>query len=385
MTASMPVREANPRWALRIGLLSDVGRSRHRNEDAMAAFLPYHGENPEARGEALFLVADGMGGHEAGDMASAFVAQVVRDWFTQLPPGDAFHETSAEFRHALRSLLEAANQDLVELARKEGLVSGAGSTATVACLRGGRLHIAHVGDTRLYRLRGGRLEQLTEDHSWVAEQQRAGLLNADEVANHPQRHMLTECLGVGPTVRVFTDALDVNAGDQYLLCSDGLHGPLHDEAIARVLSEETDPQQAARRLVALANDHSGPDNITAVVVHVLEPAAEVAATTRSSTTAGSAMAITVPGIIPTPADLVGTPARSAAGRAASLHVLLLLLGVMALGAAATVGERTLRSSNASAAAAPADSVSAAHPSSRFVPAEASADSTGGRAEGGSEQ
>lgn len=266
MTTQAPTSSLRRRWDIRFGMLTDPGRARERNEDACAVFVPYAGESPRVRSDALFLVADGMGGHEAGDLASAYVAREVRGWFTsgETPPG----EDTESFVRELRTVVEKTNEGLLELARERHLARGAGSTVTVACLRDDLLHLVHVGDTRLYRLRNGGLQQLTLDHSWVAEQQRAGILTAEEAETHPQRHMLTECLGVATDVNVFASTEEVLPGDRYLLCSDGLHGTVSEEEIARILAFGDDPQEAARELVALANQHHGPDNITAVVVHL---------------------------------------------------------------------------------------------------------------------
>ncbi len=250
------------RWDFRIGLVTDPGRQRERNEDALAAFVPYGGAPAPGRGDAFFLVADGMGGHEAGDVASDFVARRIRGWFSEAD------DDTTPFLGQLQALLVETNRALVDFGREEGLSAGAGSTATLACVRDDRLHIAHVGDSRLYRFRGGALEQLTEDHSWVAEQRRAGVLDESEIADHPARHMLTECLGVGADLGVFTRSVTLAEGDRFLLCTDGLHGPVAHADLVRVLAEEPDPQTAARTLVAMANERSGPDNITAVVVHL---------------------------------------------------------------------------------------------------------------------
>jgi serine/threonine protein phosphatase PrpC len=266
VTPQAPTSSLRRRWDIRFGMLTDPGLARERNEDACAVFVPYAGESPRVRSDALFLVADGMGGHEAGDLASAFVAREVRGWFTsgETPPG----EDTESFVRELRGVVEKTNEGLLQLARERHLARGAGSTVTVACLRDDLLHLVHVGDTRLYRLRSGQLQQLTLDHSWVAEQQRAGILTAEEAETHPQRHMLTECLGVATDVNVFASTEEVLPGDRYLLCSDGLHGTVPEEEIARVLASGDDPQEAARELVALANQNHGPDNITAVVVHL---------------------------------------------------------------------------------------------------------------------
>ncbi len=294
--SSQPPKAEMPRsWDIRFGLLTDPGRVRDRNEDACAVFVPYAGESPPARTDALFLVADGMGGHEAGDLASAYVASKVRNWFTSgFPPPE---EDAHTFARELRAALEETNAGLLDLARERKLARGAGSTATVACLRDDLLHLAHVGDTRLYRYRSGCLERLTPDHSWVEEQQRAGLLTAEEAATHPQRHVLTECLGVGPNVNVFVHSEPVVPGDRYLLCSDGLHGTVPDQEIGQILSYGDDPQEAARELVALANERQGPDNITAVVVHLHAPFTGAATYPELEAPREKKRSRTIPGIL----------------------------------------------------------------------------------------
>ncbi len=264
---TLPGAEA-PRFELRFGLLSDPGLARERNEDACAVFVPWDADAGMPGGDALFLVADGMGGHEAGDVASSFVAERVRSWFTARAEEGRIDEA---FGEALREVLLETNAALLELARERAIPRGMGSTATVACLLGHALHVGHVGDTRLYRLRGNELDVLTKDHSWVGEQQRAGLLTEEEAERHPKKHMLTECLGVGGDVRVDVVRADVLPGDRYLLCSDGLHGPVSRREIGEALAGSGDPQQTARALVALANERDGPDNVTVVVFH-LDPA-----------------------------------------------------------------------------------------------------------------
>src|SRR5690606_17973677 len=150
---------------------------------------------------------------------------------------------------------------------EQGSARGMGSTITLAAVRDDALVVAHVGDSRLYRLRGGRMEQITEDHSWTAEQRRRGLLSHEEEAAHPRRNLLTDCIGVDREISVFTTTLELEEGDRFLLCSDGLHGPVSDDEIAAILAQ-SDPETAARLLVERANEAGGPDNITAVVLHV---------------------------------------------------------------------------------------------------------------------
>lgn len=240
------------RWRIALGFQSDAGRARERNEDAYAVFLPYEGEERTTSVDGLFAVADGMGGHEAGDFASRFAADAL------------LRAVTVEGDLDLEARYQWISRELRRIAVERGSSHGMGSTMTAAILRGDVLDVAHVGDTRLYRLRD-RLEQLTPDHSWVAEQQRAGLLTPEEAAAHPRRNLLTQCLGIGPDLKVYRAEYTVQEGDRYLICCDGLHGQIPDPVIERVLRDETVPQKAVHRLVEMANETGGPDNITAVV------------------------------------------------------------------------------------------------------------------------
>jgi PPM family protein phosphatase len=249
-----------------VGFLSDTGRSRERNEDSFAVHVPYGDDPADGTVDALFVVADGMGGHEAGHVASRLATERVAAALTA-PPDPVQDPPTPEsaMPERLERLLQAVNRELVDLAEDRGIARGAGSTLTAAVLQGSALYLAHVGDSRCYRLRDGQLTRLTQDHSWVAEQQRAGLITADEAEQHPQRNILTQCLGLDRMLQVFSATEQVRDGDRYLLCTDGLHGVLSDDAIGRTLVDEPRPQAAARRLIDLANAAGGPDNITAIV------------------------------------------------------------------------------------------------------------------------
>jgi protein phosphatase len=249
-------------WIHRVGADTDVGRQRQRNEDAFCLLFESDGLPPGI--EAVLAVADGMGGHEAGDVASAYVVDAIREVFrTSEPMG-----RGPELALALAAFLRQTNVGLHAAALDRGAARGMGSTATMAVIQGGALVVAHVGDSRLYRLRAGRLEQITEDHSWTAEQRRRGLLSEAEEAQHPRRNLLTECIGVDREINVFTAVLPLAAGDRFLICSDGLHGPVAEEEIASTLGSE-DPERAAELLVERANRAGGPDNVTAVVLDIV--------------------------------------------------------------------------------------------------------------------
>lgn len=254
---------------LRVGFVTDTGRARERNEDALALYLPYDGDERIGPLDGLFVVADGMGGHDAGDQASRFVADSVANALTRgqsTPEGEEGVPTGDVIAEWLRRALRRIDRELRKQVKEAGLPNQAGSTATVAAVLGETIHFAHVGDSRAYRMRAGNLEQITKDHSWVADQMRAGLLTPEEAAAHPKRHMLTHCLGIGQAPKVDVESHTIEPGDRFLLSSDGMHGVVPDHVIARVLADEAEPQAAARRLIAMANEAGGPDNITVVVI-----------------------------------------------------------------------------------------------------------------------
>lgn len=305
--------------ALRVGFVSDTGRTRERNEDAYALHLGYRGEPNHAPVDAFFAVADGMGGHECGDVASRYVADAVHDALTA---GAAdFPSTGAEIGGWIEAAVQRVNRGLIELASESGTARSMGSTLTLAVLWRRTLFLAHVGDSRCYRLRAGVLRQLTEDHSWVAEQQRAGLLSAEEAAVHPNRNWLTQCLGIDREPRVFQLEQPVVDGDRYLLCSDGLHGVLDDARLLAVLAEGTEPQPTARRLVELANDAGGPDNVTAIVFDVRGEPPHAPPPPPPPPPRDVSLADTLPGL--------PLPRRASRRRAATL--LLLVLALAGLG------------------------------------------------------
>jgi protein phosphatase len=238
---------------LLVGSATDVGLVRSNNQDQ---FLVSPG---------LYAVADGMGGHAAGEVASLTAIKALQAAFA------ASGEHSAE---ALESAAKAANRAVWEQARTNRGMLGMGTTlVALAVVEHGdgtnALAVAHIGDSRLYLLREGALRQVTVDHSLVQELVDDGQISPAQAAVHPQRHVLTRALGVEPTVEV--DLIDVTPrhGDRYLLCSDGLPREAADEQIAAVLARFSDPSEAAKELVTLANERGGSDNITAVVVDVL--------------------------------------------------------------------------------------------------------------------
>jgi serine/threonine protein phosphatase PrpC len=235
--------------------LSHPGRRRRRNEDAFVVSPP------------LFAVADGMGGAKAGEIASRLAAAAVR-------------EEEAD-RVDVGELIREANRRVFERARDDASASGMGTTMTVALVEDDHVTIGHVGDSRAYRLRAGELEQLTEDHSLVAELVRSGRLSPEEAEMHPQRSVITRALGTEADVDVDTFNVDAQPGDVFLLCSDGLTTMVGDERIVDVVGANRDDlERAAKQLIGDANRSGGEDNVTVVFFEIAEEAAETGETAR---------------------------------------------------------------------------------------------------------
>lgn len=238
--------------------LTNVGRARDHNEDAVLAQPP------------LFVVADGLGGHDAGEVASTVAIEAMA--------------TNAPKRPDRQSLLKAAklaNQAVID-AVADGLgKQGMGTTLTAMVVGDGRVALAQVGDSRGYLFRAGRLSQVTEDHSIVAALVRSGTLTESEAAKHPSRNVITRALGSSDFAGADTYVFDTVRGDRWLLCSDGLTTMMPNEVIARILSEAATPSQAAEQLVLASNDAGGYDNITVVVVDIIDDFTPSSQTTES--------------------------------------------------------------------------------------------------------
>jgi protein phosphatase len=230
--------------------VTHAGRRRRRNEDAFVVEPP------------LFAVADGMGGAQAGEVASGLAAAAFREF-------RAADDLVPEERVA--AIIREANRRIYERARADADVSGMGTTITAALVAGRRIYIGHVGDSRAYLMRDDSLEQLTEDHSLVADLMRSGRLTPQEAEAHPQRSVITRALGTDPEVDVDVQSLEAKPGDVVLLCSDGLTTMVDDEEILSVVRASAGLEAAARALVKAANRKGGEDNITAVLFR-LDPA-----------------------------------------------------------------------------------------------------------------
>jgi PPM family protein phosphatase len=228
-----------------VGAASDIGQVREGNEDSYLVIAP------------LYAVADGMGGHRGGEVASNLALETVEELFTQ---GSG----------TLAEQVEQANRAVFERSQQDRSVSGMGTTLTAALIDGGRVHLAHVGDSRAYLFRGGELSLLTEDHTLVHKMVIEGEITEEEAETHPHRSILTRALGVDAAVQVDESDVDVAGGDRILLCSDGLTGMVSDEQIREILGRNPDPQPAVDELVKEANRAGGIDNITAVILDFVD-------------------------------------------------------------------------------------------------------------------
>jgi protein phosphatase len=232
----------------RAGARTDVGKIRSRNEDSYLVDEP------------LFVVADGMGGHRGGNVASALTVETIRD------AAPEWGAPGGELTEAIRR----ANRVVFERSAGDKELHGMGTTATVLLTGDRNARIAHVGDSRAYLFREGALQQLTDDHTLVQQMVNDGKISADEAAIHPARNIVTRGLGLEKDVRVDELTLDVHPGDRVLLCSDGLTGMVEDDAIRQILERDPDAQAAAEALVDLAVERGGEDNVTVIVVDVLD-------------------------------------------------------------------------------------------------------------------
>src|SRR5437762_6440410 len=218
-----------------------------------------------AKKGALFIVADGMGGHAAGEVASEIAVDTVSNVYYQ--------DDSDDVAYSLLHAIKRANALIHQRAAENMLRSGMGTTCVAAVLRGNMAYIANVGDSRAYIVRDGKVKQVSQDHSWVAEQVRAGLLTEDQARTHAQRNVITRCLGTQADVEIDVFPEPIEENDALVLCTDGLSGLVTDDEIRRIVNQ-SGPQESVYHLVERANENGGPDNITAIVISVQEVGVE---------------------------------------------------------------------------------------------------------------
>jgi PPM family protein phosphatase len=249
--------------SLEIVARTDAGRVRSHNEDSVYADSPL----------GLAIVADGMGGYNAGEVASGLATMMLR---TEL--GKAFGGRSPEERmpggelwmhQALKGEIARANSAILQAAQTQARYTGMGTTLVTALFHDNKVTVAHIGDSRLYRLRGGELAPLTRDHSLLQEQLDGGIITPEQARLSKNRNLVTRALGIDPAVEAEIRDHEVQAGDIYLLCSDGLNDMIEDEEIASCLTTlSANLELCATRLVDMANDNGGRDNVSVVLVRI---------------------------------------------------------------------------------------------------------------------
>ena len=235
---------------------TDAGLARPNNEDAVLVDEP----------NRLGILADGMGGYNAGEIASGMAATLIRAqlgaWLEQKKAGGA---SARDLRRAIELSVEEANRTVFRASQTNPAYAGMGTTLVMAVFQDQRIMVAHIGDSRGYRLHGGRLSRITRDHSLLQEQLDAGLITAEQAANSSYRNLVTRALGVEDTVIVEVNEVRVDAGDCFLLCSDGLSDMIDDAMIADILRLDAPLDERAARLVDTANAHGGRDNISVLL------------------------------------------------------------------------------------------------------------------------
>jgi protein phosphatase len=244
---------------------SDPGLRRESNEDAYCARADL----------GLFIVADGMGGHAAGEVASRLAVEVIEAFIKDTRDADVNRTWPFPYDTALtldgnrlKAAFRLANRRLASAMDADDTLRGMATTAAAVLISNGSPVVAHVGDSRVYRFRAGKLEQMTEDHSWVGEQVRAGVLSDADARRHPWRNVVTRALSGGDDPHVDVHELEVKAGDRLLICSDGLSGVVPFEKLQTIVSSTSGLDETCQALIAAANEAGGPDNITVAMLKV---------------------------------------------------------------------------------------------------------------------
>ena len=239
---------------------TDKGCVREANEDSGRYTKPNDQTLLASKG-TLLIVADGMGGHASGEVASGMAVELV---------SRLYYQGQEDAQAALKEAVEEANRQIHAASMKDEKLNGMGTTCTALVLRQGMAFSAHVGDSRIYMRRGGQVYLMTEDHSAVMEMVKHGIITMEEARHHADKNVILRALGTSPEVEaaVWEKPLPVQIGDQFMLCSDGLYDLVEDEEIGRALADANDPHEACEQLIALAKQRGGHDNITVGIVQI---------------------------------------------------------------------------------------------------------------------
>jgi protein phosphatase len=221
----------------------------------------------------LLVVADGMGGHASGEVASKMAVDVIRDYFKNVQEGrfpvvGTYREDCSEMTNRIGSAVHLANMAVYEAAKSDSKLQGMGTTVAAVLIHGNKLSIAHVGDSRVYLVRAGDIEQLTDDHSIVYEQVKRELISRDEAQKSEMKNILTRAVGISPDVEVDFNEMTLTDGDVLILCSDGLNTMISDDDILSTVISTDGPAETCEKLIDMANNNGGRDNITVITAYV---------------------------------------------------------------------------------------------------------------------
>lgn len=261
-TNGFEAQNTEAKYEIVAAMSTDPGCVRDSNEDSGGYHQPQDADRLTERG-SLFIVADGMGGHSGGEVASRIAVESVIS---------AYYESSSDPQSALKDAFHEANRRIYETSQQDERLAGMGTTCTALALQNGTAISAHVGDSRLYLVREDDIYLMTEDHSAVMEMVKRGWISLEQARHHPDKNVILRAMGSHPEVEVTTwqEPFPVRAGDRFLLCSDGLYDLVEDEEIRREVAT-IDPQTACERLVAMARERGGHDNITVLIVNLSAP------------------------------------------------------------------------------------------------------------------
>ncbi|MDX1581967.1 MAG: Stp1/IreP family PP2C-type Ser/Thr phosphatase [Thermoanaerobaculia bacterium] len=314
-TRTIEESSSESRFDIEIALRSDVGSVRTDNQDF--AITSTEAESTREHGH-LMVVADGMGGHKGGATASMLAATTIKKSY--------FESEGDDVPGALREAIEKANARIHEEATENDELEGMGTTTSAMVIRDGKSWIGHVGDSRIYRIRNGAIEQMTEDHSLVATMVKEGLLTSEEAEIHPRRNVLQRSMGVSAEVEIdISGPIDLEPGDRFVLCSDGLHGLVTGDEIAEVAGSG-DINAAADRFIELAMERGAHDNVTVIIAAVEEDGESSAEAGRDEAVGGSAPKADEPDD-----EVAGSsPEPSIGARGCLLRTLLVVFGLLAV-------------------------------------------------------
>ncbi len=255
--------ETATRGEKKIGFATHVGMHRQLNEDSMASLEVTAAYESKTRKRVLLLVADGMGGHNAGEIASKIGSETIVDALAQLLSSK--DENASRYDETLRAAISLANQRILETSLQNPGSEGMGTTITLAIIDGNQLHTANVGDSRCYIINEEELWQFTKDHSYVQQLVDQGQITREEARTHPRRNEITRVVGYYGVVEVDTGVTSLDQNDLVLICSDGLTAHVEDNELKRIVLDHTDPQKACDELIELANSRGGRDNISVII------------------------------------------------------------------------------------------------------------------------